>query len=155
MTTFLFANIDLDMPWLWGNLLFELSQARKRLGKPWGKPWGKLRGTSCEKFRRFGCVKIGVKSPKMFAKFSRHFSRRISKLVSQRLLPGVPPTSGQHGRQSVLYDSFLRIPSQNGCCGPSVRLPSLHSQGTQVSRKVAGWCSHIEVLEVFFFLSSP
>ena len=57
-------------------------------------------------FRRFGCIKIGVKSPKMFAKFSRHFSRRVSNQVSQRLLPGVPPTSGQHGRQSVLYDNF-------------------------------------------------
>ena len=50
----------------------------------------------------------------------------------------------------MLYDNFLRIPSQNGCCGPSVRvLPSLHSQRTQVSRKVAGWRSHIDALEAF------
>ena len=86
----------------------------------------------------------------MFAKFPWHFLRRISKQVSQRLLPGVPPPSGQQRRQSVLHVKFLSIPSQNGCCGPSVRLlPSLPSQETQVSRKVAGRCSHIEVLEVF------
>ena len=126
-----------------------VSQARKRLGKLWGKPWGELRGISCEKIRRFGCIKIRVKSPNIFAKFSRHFPRRVSNQVSQRLLPGVPPTSGQQKRQSVLYDNFLRIPSQNGCCGPGVRfLPSFHSQGTQVSRKVAGWRSHVDALEV-------
>ena len=79
------------------------------------------------------------------------FSQRISKQVSQRLLPGVPPTSRQHGRQSVLYDNFLRIPSQNGCCGPSVRLLlCLHSQETQASRKVAGWRSSIAALDFFF-----
>ena len=148
-TILFFGNMTLsrtevlrDHPFVWRILIgyalvrgsLFVSQARKRLGKPWGKPWGKLRGTSCEKFRRFGCVKIGVKSPKCSAKFSRHFSRRVSNQVSQRLSQGVPPTSGQHGRQSVLYDNFLRIPSQNGCCGPSARfLPSIHSQGTQVS----------------------
>ena len=78
------------------------------------------------------------------------FFAEDSKQVSQRLLPGAPPTTGQHGRQSVLCDKFLRIPSQNGCCGSSVRLlPSLHSQETQVSRKAAGWRSRIEVLQVF------
>ena len=50
----------------------------------------------------------------------------------------------------MLYDNFPRIPSQKGCCGPSVRvLQSLHSQGTQVSRKVAGWRFHIDAFEVF------
>ena len=52
---------------------------------------------------------MGVKSPKIFAKFSRHFSRRISNQVSQRLLPDVPQPQVNTGGSldSVLYDNFL------------------------------------------------
>ena len=98
------------------------------------------------------CETIGVwlrKNRGQISKSFREVFAKHSKQVSQRLLPGVPPTSAQQGRQSVLYDKSPRISSQNGCCGPSVRLlPSLYSQETPVSRKVAGWRSHIEALEV-------
>ena len=88
MTTFLFGEHWSGYPLVRGTFCLNFFQAQKRLGKPWEKPWGKLRGISCEKFRRFGCITIGVKSPKnvreIFAAFfAEDFEASFAEVIAR------------------------------------------------------------------------
>ena len=74
--------------------------------------------------------------------FAAFFAEDFEPSFAEVLAKGSPNLRSTREAVCALRQ-FSEIPSQNGCCGPSVRLlPSLHSQGTQVSRKVAGWLSY-------------